>query len=153
MIRKTTAVMSAIPLRIAEWSGDKVQGKTRMQKLVYIIQKRANEAGIHELNYEYEPYHYGPFSLKLCFILDDLIAEGHLKHSIGETKAGNPLHIYELTDKGIRHFYDLHSSEPALKKIDSILQKVVEEYGSKPLQELVDHAYAEMENGRINTKL
>jgi uncharacterized protein len=49
-------------------------GKTQLQKLVYFLQA----AGV-PLGYEYEIYHYGPYSFELSYDMDSLDSLGVLK--------------------------------------------------------------------------
>jgi len=63
--------------------GEPIEGRTRLQKLVFLMQKRLEEAGEDPLqsdDYEFIPYDYGPFSKELYDDLDETIARGRACH-------------------------------------------------------------------------
>ncbi len=49
-----------------------IKGRTKLQKIVYLGQK---ELGLAEL-FEYDEYHYGPYSQDLTDTLDEMVFEG-----------------------------------------------------------------------------
>lgn len=69
-----------------------VPGRTRFQKLVFLLQHKEN-TGFH---YNFIPYHYGPYSQELQLDLSVLEAGGyiHVRHQYDN------LYVHSLTKKG-----------------------------------------------------
>lgn len=58
---------------VKKWSGisDVPLGRTIIQKLCYFVKSK----GV-PLDYDFDMYHYGPYSQNLYFRMDDMIADG-----------------------------------------------------------------------------
>lgn len=133
-----------IPLLLAEKLGE-VKGKTRMQKLVYLVERKARKKKLLNFTYAHELSHYGPFSLDLAHIVFDLTEDNYLKVGLKLTPEDRLLFVYKITVYGERFLDRLRSSKEYPKELGDVIDKVVKEYGYLPLQELVAKAYDEME--------
>jgi len=70
-----------------------VYGRTYLQKLLFIIRKEL------QIGFDYEEYHYGPFSRELNNCINALVKGGLIEESVMQTKA-NDCYVYRLTDSG-----------------------------------------------------
>src|SRR5438445_13380125 len=77
-----------------------VQGRTRFQKLVFLVQCRAKSKNIPSSSYRFEPYRYGPFSSELSEQLERLVASGYLTFTPETTPGGYTRYAYTLTNTG-----------------------------------------------------
>ena len=87
-----------------------IRGKTKLQKLVFLLDKELNI--IKDQGYNFVPYKYGPFSKELIEDVEMLILTG-LVETKEEVKEFNgeevTIAIYKLTDRGkniARRIYD-----------------------------------------------
>ncbi len=136
-------IAHAIPLVLAQKLGE-VKGKTRMQKLVYLVERKAHKKKLLNFTYAHELSHYGPFSLDLAHILFDLTEDNYLKVDLKLTPEDRLLYVYAITHYGECFLSRLRSSKEFPKELDEVIDKVVKDYGYLPLQELVAKAYDEM---------
>lgn len=129
-----------IPLLLSDILGS-LKGKTRFQKLVYLIQDEANARDVQGSSFTYELSHYGPFSAELSSALEDLQNLGLLNEEIEETPAGYTRYVYSITEKGRRLLERSKKKVLLSKRLIQIVSEVADEYGDIPLSELVDEAY------------
>jgi len=124
--------------------GEPIEGRTRLQKLVFLMQKRLEEAGEDPLqsdDYEFVPYDYGPFSKELYDDLDDTIARGMVEgreEDLGEDKVK---YDYEIQDQGKQWVGDQLSKEEA-QRILELAEEIKDEYGEVNLSDLIDEVYS-----------
>lgn len=69
--------------------GDVIAGSTRMQKLVFLVEKEAEAGGVQAPEVSFVPYRYGPYSQELRNDIDSLIAAGYLESS-GQERVSIP---------------------------------------------------------------
>lgn len=128
-----------IPLLMLE-VGDqrRIDGRTRFQKLVFLLQKNAEEL---PAEYEFEAYDYGPFSKDLYDDLD-VLAEQHLiSVSTERTNAGEEKYVYELTHIGQRKLdEEFGDNRPSFVETVEALH---DEFYTMPVKALIDFVYAE----------
>jgi len=129
-----------IPLLLPSVLG-RVKGKTRFQKLVYLIQDKATANNIEGSSFTYELSHYGPFSAELSSVLEDLENRGFLKEEVEVTPAGYTQCVYSITEKGRRLLERSKKKALLSKKLIQIVRNIADEYSDVPLSELVDEAY------------
>jgi len=112
----------------------KIRGSTRLQKEVFLAQKEANVP----FGYDFELYHYGPFSSQIFSDIEDLEKNNLIRREIStittlegtETKRID----YTLTPEGKHLAASLTSNRHRLKEI-------VDKYNDKPLWELLRYVY------------
>ena len=129
-----------IPLLLSNILG-RVEGKTRFQKLIYLIQDEAAARNIEGSSFTYELCHYGPFSAELSSVLEDLHNNGFLKEEIEVTPAGYERFVYSITGKGRRLLERSKKKALLSKRLTQIVSNIAHEYGDFPLNELVNEAY------------
>lgn len=129
-----------VPLILAD-TLSLVEGKTRFQKLMFLIQKKATEQGIDDLTFDYEIYLHGPFSRELSLTIDDLVRRDFLREDAEETPSGYTKYVYTLTGKGKRFLKNAKNKRLLSPIIIKATREIVKRYGNLPLPKLVDKAY------------
>lgn len=133
-----------IPLLLCETLGT-VKGKTRFQKLVYLIQDEANAQGIQGPSFDYELSHYGPFSAELSSMLEDLEDHGILKERIEVTPSGYTRYVYYLTEKGKKLLKKSKRKALLSTKLINVIIRIAGDFGDLPLDEIVHEAHSRFE--------
>ena len=81
---------------------DEIRGKTKLQKLVFLLDKELNI--VKDQGYNFIPYKYGPFSKELIEDIEILILLGLVEREEGEVIEVNgeevTITVYKLTDRG-----------------------------------------------------
>jgi len=124
---------------LAESLGE-VRGKTRFQKLVFLVQRCAEkEKTDFDLNFDI--YLHGPFSQELSLVIDDLVRRGDIEESIEQIPPYYEMHTYRLTDKGREMLRNARTKKIIPTRIAHIVRDTSEKYGRLPLTKLVEEAY------------
>jgi len=124
--------------------GEPIEGRTRLQKLVFLMQKRLEEAGEDPLqsdDYEFVPYDYGPFSKELYDDLDETIARGMVEGREEDLGKDKVKYDYEIQDYGEKWVRDQLSKEEA-RRILELAEEIKDEYGDVYLSDLIDEVYS-----------
>jgi uncharacterized protein YwgA len=129
-----------IPLKIAECLGT-IKGKTRLQKIVFLIQKEAERKNVDASSFEYEIYRYGPFSFQLSGTLEKLLSDKLLEEKVEMTPNGYTKYVYELTVKGKNLLKDAKTKELISPELIHIIQQTAKNYGEVQLSDVVTEAY------------
>lgn len=119
----------------------KVNGRTRFQKLMFLVQKKAESEKIEGLDFKYEIYLYGPFSRELSSAIDDLVDKGYLEEQKTETHLGYTKYVYRLTGKGRKLLVYAKGKKLLAASVQQAISEVVDDYGETALPELVEKAY------------
>ncbi len=130
-----------LPLLLARRMGE-VRGKTRFQKLLYIIQRRCQDRNLTLSVFSYEPYLYGPFSEELARTLDELVWKGLLGKKSDRTDAGYRVVIYGLTSKGKEFLEQMAATKMIGPRVMAVIDEVAKKEGGIPLGDLVAAAKA-----------
>jgi len=136
-----------IPLILA-YVGDEepIDGRTRLQKMVFVVQQKLAESG--ELNdhqrYEFFPYDYGPFSKELAESIDHMIEEGLIdEDEVEYDEDGSVKYFYELRPDGqelVEQELGKTEIQTIVRDARSIKQKFNEDLS---LPEVIDDVYSE----------
>lgn len=129
-----------IPLLLCQFQGA-LHGKTRLQKLTFIIQSEAQQQGVTSSHFSYELYHYGPYSSELTNVIDDLKNEGFLNESMEMTPSGYTRYAYSLTDQGRKMLNDAKERNLISADLEQIIVDITSIFGDTPLPDLVNEAY------------
>lgn len=124
----------AFLLALLRYSGGRVEGRKRIQKLVYLLIKEHNIP----FTFKFVPYFYGPYSSELSIFLETLVGLGLVEEE-GETISPRVIKFnYSLTKKGEKVL------ERALEQVDRAhilnLKKFIEETMTMDTYELVNRA-------------
>jgi uncharacterized protein YwgA len=129
-----------IPLLLTKCLGN-LKGKTRFQKLVYLIQKEASSKEVPASSFVYEIHYYGPFSSELSTVLEKLASDHLLEEEMEMTPSGYMRYVYSLTEKGKRLVEDARKKRLISIELERIIEKVANDYGEKQLPDLIAEAY------------
>lgn len=122
-------------------SGHALEGRTRLQKFLFLIQQRLEDRGeSSEDYYNFVAYDYGPFSKEIYDDIESLIDRGLVAEEAKKLDDGVIKYDYRLTEKG--ETYIANSKEQLGSRLD-IVSQVKEEFGDQTLQELIDYVYDE----------
>ena len=122
-----------------------IEGRTRLQKMVFLMQQRLNERSLTPLNsrdYEFIPYDYGPFSKELYDDLDTLITREFVKDAEEEFAPGKLKYEYYIGPDGSGFVEDQQTSEDAQVILD-LAREIKTEYNDVRLSDLIDDVYSE----------
>lgn len=129
-----------MPLLLVESLG-RLKGKTRFQKLVYIIQNEASNRNVAATSFDYEIHYYGPFSSELTKIIEGLEVDHLLDEEVEMTPSGYTRYVYSVTDKGRKLLDDARNKRLIAKELEKIVKKIADDYGITDLSQLVQEAY------------
>lgn len=121
-------------------NNEPVQGRTRLQKMVFLLQQRTPDWKIPE--YQFEAYDYGPFSKSLYDDLDNLIERNLVEENREEFDQDKILYEYNLTEKGkkaVRLITDEQEWEELILRADEIKSQ----FNRMELAEVLDFVYTE----------
>lgn len=128
------------PLILVGMMGE-LRGKTRFQKLMFLIQKYALEENVGKLEYGFKLYHHGPFSTELSSIVNSLVLRNYLQEVVEATPSGYLRYAYKLTTEGKDVVEEVLQKELIPSGLIKIIHKTVTLYGNLPLELLVKKAY------------
>lgn len=125
--------------------GEPIEGRTRMQKLVFLLQQRLEERDKDPFlsgDYEFIAYDYGPFSKDLYDDLDSLSERGQIEDSEEELRDGKEKYDYEIQPDGedfVKHHLHMQDAEEILE----LAEEMKEEYNDVLLSELIEYVYSQ----------
>lgn len=124
--------------------GEPIEGRTRLQKLVFLMQKRIEEdkddSPISDC-YNFIAYDYGPFSKDLYDDLDDAIEKNFVRSETEPISEDKEKYIYEIENSG-KDWIENHLSEDETKPILQLADNVKNEYGDVYLSNLINEVYS-----------
>ncbi len=133
----------------------RIEGITRLEKLVFLIEKERKPAWLSEHG-DFVSHNFGPFSSKIYTAVDTLSAAGlvqdsgalasstedawETEHVIGETPSDPyATRNFELTERG-RRYYDALVSELPAGAVNE-LREFKTRFASLPLRQLIRYVY------------
>lgn len=125
--------------------GDEIEGRTRLQKLVFLMEQELEEdpeASLDSSDYNFIPYDYGPFSKKLYDDLDSLEDSQLIEVEEEDMEDGKVKYNYRLTDQGRKWVKDQQADSSA-ESARSLAKTLAEKYDEMVLSDLIDEVYAE----------
>jgi uncharacterized protein YwgA len=132
-----------LPLSLLyEADRNRIHGRTRLQKLVFLAQKRMEREGVQP--YEYIAYDYGPFSKELLDALEKYERKALIKIEVTQTYDGTDKYIYSLTPKGVKKFkanLDEGPDSEVLETIRQVSSEVIRHFNKMPISELIEYVY------------
>lgn len=120
-----------------------IQGRTRFQKIVYLLKKKSQIP----FDFNFKPYYYGPYSEELSDLITFLTALKLTEENTEHLGKGIVRYNYELTDKGRRYFEKFKGSayKDTLVTVKK-LKKVVSDLRTLPTTKLISEAKSLMKN-------
>lgn len=132
-----------LPLSLLyEANRNRIHGRTRFQKLVFLAQQRMESEGIQP--YDYIAYDYGPFSKELLDALEEFQEEGLIEIEVTQTYDGTDKYIYSLTSQGVENFEENLEESPDsedLETIRNVSSDMIDRFNKMPISELIDYVY------------
>lgn len=120
---------------------NEVKGKTRFQKLMFLVQKNTLEQNVTNLDYDFKLHHYGPFSAELSSIIESLVNRNYLQEDIEATPSGYLRYTYRLTPDGKELVKGVLRKELIPSGLVKIITKSATLHGNLSLDLLVEIAY------------
>ena len=114
-----------------------LKGSTRLQKLVYLLEKDTQHLKVSPFTFHY--WHYGPYSSDLADLVTFLASKSLIEvrqYSIGSTAVGS---TYYLTEAG-RDFVEV-ATKVLRKEILSTFDQVINQYGHMYYAKLLKTVY------------
>lgn len=133
---------------LSESDGEKIEGITRFQKLVFLADQELFGGSDH---YSFRPDKYGPFSPTLYDDLDRLVATGFIDVETERTFAGNEKQVYSLSEKGEKVLERTASDELDFEKEE--IERITEDYNKDDLWDLLEYVYGQYPEFAENSKL
>ncbi|QLG28181.1 helix-turn-helix transcriptional regulator [Halorarum halophilum] len=125
--------------------GDEIEGRTRLQKLVFLMEQELEEESKSSLDspdYGFIAYDYGPFSKELYDDLDSLEDADLIDVEEEDITDGKVKYTYRLTEEGRSWARHLIDNEGATG-VYSLAEDLKEEYNDMLLSDLINKVYAE----------
>ena len=142
-----------VPLAVLRAMDGEVKGRTRMTKLVFLVEDRLVNEDVDlsdTVDLEFYAYDYGPFSKVLLNDLEKLDEEGVISISQGQSFRGKR-YDYKFTEPGEAAFEDLVGTNDDTATIAETADEVVAEFGSFGIRELLDYIYEEFPEYQENS--
>lgn len=131
-----------IPLALARGHGEQpIEGRTRLQKMVFLVQKELENEGISldgNESYEFWAYDYGPFSKELADEIDTLLAEKKLDETEKSFDDGKIKYQYQLLEAGE---FNADGHERKLAAVTEKAEEIKATYNDLALPEVIDEVY------------
>ena len=131
-----------LPLALMRANNEEpVEGRTRLQKMIFLTQKQLEDPDCLNERYDYFPYDYGPFSKELYEDIDDLVEDGVIEEREETEEDGKKKYYYELTSEGEKILKD-KLQEAGSDSIQDMIDEIKSKYNKMDLSELLDKIYA-----------
>lgn len=130
-----------LPLALLRASkGQDIRGRTRLQKMVFLIQQQFGDTDELPGEYTYIPYDYGPFAKKLYDDLDfleerDVITENRV------TMGDKVVYYYSLGPNADGYLSNWSSDE--VNRVLDMAEHIKGDFNDVPLPSLLDYVYSE----------
>lgn len=135
-----------LPLALIKANNEQpVEGRTRLQKMIFLAQKRLEDSKILDEEYEYFPYNYGPFSKELYGDIDKLVEDGIIEEREETEEENKKKYYYELTSKGQKLLKDELQGE-GFDTLEDVIEEIKSQYNEMNLPDLLDEIYSKYPN-------
>lgn len=108
----------------------KVEGRTKLQKIVFLGQM---ELGLPKL-FNFDKYHYGPYSWELTETIEDLIAAGYIREE-KEYCEDYITYVYRLSD------FALSEVEKSVGQISEDKIEILKKLAELPRSAIIEYVY------------
>lgn len=161
------AIVLLLGARVPGTKPGEIQGITRLEKLVFLLERETSSKNWLAEDANFEPYNFGPFSQKVYQAVDMLAAAQLIEDSSSPStdvtdtweqregigldtgsagQASDPYRTrdFKLTDRGWRYFEALTKELPGGSI--SELQQFKRQFGYLPLRQLIRYVYSRYED-------
>jgi uncharacterized protein YwgA len=126
---------------LAADGAEPVEGRTRLQKLLFLIQMRADEMDMELFDmYDFIAYDYGPFSKNIYDDIEYLDQRGFLRETPKQLDDGVIKYDYEITPKGKKY---LRSEVEQSSDIIGLINSVKSDFNDADLKNFIEYVYSE----------
>lgn len=122
-------------------SGGFIRGKTKLQKLLFLVQNELKKRG-YRARYAFRPYLYGPYSRGLYTDIEWLRMNDLIEVRTTFDKNAGLMTDFAITEKGRDRFDDFIKSS-IYRNIDEIVSRVVMKYDEMSVTQLVEFVHKE----------
>lgn len=130
---------SLVPLALLHALDGELQGKTRLQKLAFLLDEEA--LGDRLDAYTFRKYDYGPFSKALLEDIEALDEKDLVEITTDRTVGGNTRYDYRLTTTGKEVIDTVLDRDDDTPRVFTAAEEIATEYGDLPLRELIELVY------------
>lgn len=144
-MQEQLTIRETLPLVLLyESDGYEIEGRTRFQKMVFLIEELVQDEEDKSL-YEFVEYDYGPFAKELLDDLERFERMGVVKIHRQETYKGGERYDHQLTYRGVKSVEKLieNSDDPSFEFIHEAAKDVIDDWGDESMWDLLDHIYEE----------
>lgn len=142
-----------VPLAVLRAMDGEVKGRTRMTKLVFLVEDRLvnEDVDLNEtVDLEFYPYDYGPFSKVLLNDLEKLDEERVIDINQGRSFRSKR-YDYKFTEPGEAAFENLVEDNDDVAQIAELADEVAAEFGDFGIRGLLDYIYEEFPQYQENS--
>ena len=112
-------------------------GKTKLVKLLFLIDRELSKKGVNIFNEPFKKYYYGPYNPEIEKVLNNLESKGLIEIAVEEL----------LFDEGFRFEirptrYINPENLEFIEKYKEDIDKIVDNLGRKPLDEILEKVYS-----------
>lgn len=130
-----------LPLALLRASGGQdIRGRTRLQKMVFLIQQQFGDKEELPGEYSYVPYDYGPFAKKLYDDLD-FLEERRVITENRVTMDDKVVYYYSLGPNAEEYLNNWSSDE--VDRVLEMAEHIKNQFNDVPLPNLLDYVYGE----------
>ena len=130
-----------LPLALLRASEEQnIRGRTRLQKMVFLIQQQFGDTDELPGEYSYIPYDYGPFAKKLYDDLDFLEERGVITEN-RVTMDDKVVYYYSLGQNADEYLNNWSSDE--VDRVLDMAEHIKDQFNEVPLPSLLDYVYSE----------
>jgi uncharacterized protein YwgA len=130
-----------IPLSLLEAAGGEISGRTRLQKLAFLLVEEELDDDFP--GYDFVKYNYGPFSKTLLSDIEQLEQDGAVSEEETKTFSGNRRHDYELNDGFESVVSRLADGDQEVTTVFEAARRTVSQHNDKALRSLIEDVYDE----------
>lgn len=124
---------------------ENIYGKTFVQKFFFLLEKEI----FPNMNLNYIPYHYGPFSRTLDNMVKSLKIKRLITEDVSVTNGDNLCRIFRLTSDGVKKINDLSLTKEEKEKI----QRFASKFKNCSPSRILKYVYQKYPNMTINSVL
>lgn len=135
---KEHILLSDLILMLLANKNDKIEGRTVLQKLVYLTSINVNNMLINKPNFK--PHYYGPYSYDVALTLDQLVNLGFVEEYTKKASDGIVTYIYSLTEDG-KKLVNKYSNKKINKTLCEMIDKLDKNTNNNELIQLAKIHY------------
>jgi uncharacterized protein YwgA len=143
LMHEQLTIRETIPLVLLYESQDyEIEGRTRFQKMVFLIEKLVQNEEDKSL-YEFVEYDYGPFSKQLLNDLERFEEMDVVDIDKREMYQGGERYDHQLTERGVKSVERLieNTENGTFHFVHDAAKDVIDEWGEESMWNLLDYIY------------